>query len=140
MEQELMKKVIELLPKIKANNEVFTEQELVVVKAAFEDITGIKVGLNGMNNCGGKLCEDFKRSIVNYMNSYKHVKTEAPKKTKVEKKKMVELDPEDLNVKAGEERNTLMAKCLEIAEEKEIKKPHHRAGVDSLTKYIETNG
>jgi len=134
MEQELMKKVIELLPKIKANTEVFTEQELVVVKAAFEDITGIKVAINGMNNCGGKLCEDFKRSIVNYMNSYKHVKTEAPKKTKIKK-----VAPKE-EVKEPSKRDELMAKCLEIAEDKGIKKPHHRAGEDNLIKYIEING
>jgi hypothetical protein len=136
MESTLMKKVVDLMPKIKDKQARFDEVELLTVKAAFESITGIKVG--SMMSCGGMLCEDFRRSIVNYMASYKHVTTETPKKT------TPPTDPETtdntVEPEAPSERDQLMAKALEIAEEKEIKKPHHRAGKSTLIKYIEKNG
>lgn len=124
-----MKLVVDMLPKIADRRSFFNEKELVVVKAAFESITGIKCG--NMMSCGGQLCEDYRRSIVNYMASYKHVNTEAPKKIVVPKKEVV--------VQETTERDSLMAKCLEIAEAKDIKKPHHRAGEDSLRNYININ-
>jgi len=129
MEQELIKLVADMLPKIADRRSFFNEQELVVVKAAFESITGIKCG--NMMSCGGQLCEDYRRSIVNYMANYKHVNTEAPRKTVVPKK----VKPEPVTT----ERDSLMAQCLEIAEAKHLIKPHHRAGEDTLKNYINRN-
>jgi hypothetical protein len=132
--KELMAKIVEMLPRIKDKQAQFTEEELVPIKAFFEKITGVSIG--NMMNCGGKLCEDVRRSISNYMASYKHVKTEAPKKEakKLEPKK--EATPAK---ESGDNRAELMAEALKIAEAKGIKKPHHKSGTDKLKAYINEN-
>lgn len=76
--KNLLEKIVTMLPKIKDRQAQFNEEEIVPIKAFFEAITGVSIG--NMMNCGGKLCEDVRRSISNYMASYRHVKTEAPKK------------------------------------------------------------
>jgi len=140
--KELIEKIQSMLPKIKDKAATFNEEELVPIKAFFEQITGVSIG--NMMNCGGKLCEDVRRSISNYMASYKHVKPEAPKKEAPAKLKPVEGEEKkvvDANTMFTEfpKRDELMSKALKIAEEKGIKKPHHKSGEEKLQKYIDEN-
>lgn len=122
MEQELRLKLNELMPKIKEINSSFNEQELVVIKAAFMEITGIN--WVNMMSCGGKLCEDIRRSILNWNNLQETINENVlnvqPQRTKT--------------------RLELLDECNKIAEAKGIKKPHPAAGIDKLTKYIINNG
>jgi hypothetical protein len=64
MEQNLIKELKILEPKI-LNNEKLSEKDLVTIKNAFEEITGQKV--HTMMSCAGKLCDVFKRVIVNFL-------------------------------------------------------------------------
>lgn len=157
MEKELMNKIVELMPRIKNRDEIFTEEEMPIIKEAFYQITDIKWG--NMMTCGGKLCEDIRRSIVNYMRQFAHVKQEQPKKKVkplvipkeyVAKNEEVvetweaEKTTKDLEKYVDENineeiRNELMATALEIAEEKGIRKPHPKSGVEKLNKYIAKN-
>ena len=122
MEQELRLKLNELMPKIKEPNSSFNEQELVVIKAAFMDITGIN--WVNMMSCGGKLCEDIKRSILNW-NAQQELINENV------------LDVQPTKTKT---RLELLEECNTIAEAKGIKKPHPAAGIDKLNQYIRNNG
>lgn len=131
--KNLLEKIVTMLPKIKDRQAQFNEEELVPIKAFFEAITGVSIG--NMMNCGGKLCEDVRRSISNYMASYRHIKTEAPKK---EVKPLEAKKTPSKEVKQ-DERAELMAQALKIAEEKGIKKPHHKSGEDKLKAYINEN-
>ena len=131
--KNLLEKIVILLPRIKDKQEQFNEEELVPIKAFFEKITGVSIG--NMMNCGGRLCEDVRRSISNYMASYRHIKVETPKK---EVKPLEAIKTPKKEVK-GNKRDDLMAQALKIAEDKGIKKPHHKSGVDKLKKFIDEN-
>jgi hypothetical protein len=122
MEQELRLKINELMPKIKEANSSFNEQELVVIKAAFMEITGIN--WVNMMSCGGKLCEDIKRSILNWNNLQEVISENVIKVQPVKTKTRLEL----------------LEECNIIAEAKGIKKPHPAAGIDKLNQYIRNNG
>jgi len=130
MEQELVEIIIELLPKIKDRNAKFSEEELVPIKTFWEEIT--KVSIGNLLNCGGHLCEDVRRSITNYMRSYKHVSAVKPEKVIVSPKKTKKIDPKKVTLT----RDELMAQCIEIAEAKTIKKPHYKAGIPKLVAFI----
>lgn len=72
MEQELRKKLVDLKDKLIAS-ERLSEEQLIVCKAAFEDITGQRI-VNKMLSCGGRLCEVYRRTLINYINkSYNEV-------------------------------------------------------------------
>jgi len=128
--EELTKEIIKLMPRITDKKAKFTEEEMPTIKAFFEKITHVSVG--NMMNCGGHLCEDVRRSIVNYMASFKHVTPAEPKKTKLPTAKPEKASPET-------NRDELMAEALKLAEAKGIKKPHYKSGADKLIKYINEN-
>ena len=88
-----MDKIVNLFPKIEENKEIFKVEELVIIKAFFEKITGVKVG--NMLNCGGRICSDVRKSIVNYMAQYKHIKNAEPKKEAPTKEETLEANSEE---------------------------------------------
>lgn len=122
MEQGLIKAVKELMPKIKDPNSSYNEQELSPLKAMYEAINNTRI--YSMMSCGGKLCEDIRRGVINYMANLEHITFEEPKKVEVSKQPT---------------RNELMLEALSIASKKNIKKPHPKMGVKKLKDWINEN-
>ena len=122
MEQGIIKAVKELMLKIADVNASYTEQELSPIKAMYEAINNTRIW--SMMSCGGRLCEDIRRSVMNYMASIDNVSFQEPIK---------------IEVKKATSRDELMLKAISIASKRGINKPHPKMGVKKLNDWIKIN-
>ena len=88
MEQELKKDIFALEAKIKDDSKL-SEKELITCKNAFEEITGTRA--TTMMSCAGKLCEVFKRVLLNWMKINNLVNLPIPVKLDIPKPKIINL-------------------------------------------------
>jgi len=129
MEQGLIKEGLKLLPKIKDGSQKFNEQELSIIKAIYENLAKTKVYT--MMSCGGKLCEEYRRTVTNYLNTI--VDLPEIKQPVNEVKKL------PVNTPKVDDRDSLMLEAISIASKKGIKKPNPNLGVAKLKKFINEN-
>lgn len=122
MEQKIINEVKKLIPKIKDANSTYTEEELSHIKAMYEYINNTRIW--SMMSCGGRLCEDIRIGVFNYIKSIEHVSFEEPKKTEVAKK---------------DSREELMLRAISIASKRGVNKPHPKMGVKKLNDWIKIN-
>lgn len=113
MELELIKELKELETKL-IQNEKLNEKDLVTCKVSFEEITGKKI-VNKMLSCGGRVCEIYRRVLVNYL---KTVDAELRTHEAIEsvKDKKPELNFEEITVK--QITSMLERKGIEIPKKK----------------------
>lgn len=116
MEQELRAAILPLLPRIKENNTIFSEREKTIIVAAFLAITGHR--LSNTSSCGGRLCTDIQRSIVNY---FKINPTVAPTPVKTKT------------------REDLITEADELSEAKGLKKVNRNIGLIKLNQFLHDN-
>lgn len=118
MEQKLINELRELETKI-VNDEKFNEKELVSIKNAFEEISGTKV--NSMMSCAGKLCEVFRRVLINWLKSNpKEIERATPLPIKIQTPVKVEAP------KAIEEKAKAINEFLSIGIKKGVIKDDYK--------------
>ena len=126
MEQGLIKEAIKLKEKLANPKSSYNEQELSVIRAIFEKVNNTRV--YSMNSCGGSLCETFRVSVFNYVNSLPEVEITEPKQ-KVKKLKKT----------TSNEKQELMLQAISIASKKGIRKPNPNMGIAKLKAFINKN-